>query len=1096
MDAPRHSTSPTGPRAHFRGGPQPAGFDTKFSELHPDSQKILTHIESKILELRAESQRLGQSSRLHDGSQLADNPFERQAARVSQSLSHVASRVDTERASLHHMLHTAQHLLHHSDLAVRSFSLLRSRFPHLPGADSLAPAQHLLHHSDLAVRSFSLLRSRFPHLPGADPLAPVALFEVKVTEYRHKLTELQAAIEPALADSRFGGSYSRAASAASAAAAVEALPVIIKNLHEFFIHVAAQVERVHERVDAARNAFLAERRRRGDRSNPFAEADRIEAAAAATSATAAGSSPGTSLFGTTTPSLFGSATPGAAAAAAASSPGLSFGNPATPATGTTSLFGTPNPAAAGSSPGSSLFGSTSAFGGGASAFGATPAAGAAASTPSLFGSPAGPTTGGLFGATPAAATPFGAPAASPFGAAGAASPSPFGATASAPGTSLFGAPATPTLQPAAPMPFGFGNTTQAFLYHVKKNNIVSITVDGDKVSFVLRRPEFARGHKATELQPMIRQVEKIAERKWKEAGEASGKKVGKMRPVQVQLSTVKPADVAVPYAELMSRHVEFGAPDKASFKLVNTISSTLLYAGIAAVVLSRLQMKLPQFGGKARSQKGKAPPVLFADVAGVDEAKEELEEIVEYLRTPERFSRLGARPPRGVLLVGPPGTGKTMLAKAVAGEADVPFISCSGSEFVELYVGLGASRVRELFAQAKKDSPSIVFIDEIDAVAKVRDGRMRSVGNDEREQTLNQLLTEMDGFDSSTAVIVLAATNRADVIDPALRRPGRFDRIVAVEPPDRKGREAILTVHVEQKELPLSSDVDIQEIAVATSGFTGADLANLVNEAALLAARRDHEEVTRQDFDSAVERALAGIEKKRSALGRAEKAVVARHEAGHALLGAAIAKVLPDQRVVQKISIVPRSGGALGFAYMPPPADGEERLLVFVDELRGQLAVLLGGRAAEDVCFGGRISTGAVDDIRRATDMAYKAVAEYGLSGTIGPMSVGTLAGGGLDGGGGFGWGGKDQGRLSDQVQDEVQQLLQEALEVARAVLVCNRGLLEDLGRTLQENETVEGAALGAWLAQVEVPPLLRTFVYGRAVELPLLPAESSEEDV
>ncbi|CAI5999667.1 unnamed protein product, partial [Closterium sp. NIES-65] len=328
---------------------------------------------------------------------------------------------------------------------------------------------------------------------------------------------------------------------------------------------------------------------------------------------------------------------------------------------------------------------------------------------------------------------------------------------------------------------------------------------------------------------------------------------------------------------------------------------------------------------------------------------------------------------------------------------------------------------------------------------------------------------EMDGFDSSTAVIVLAATNRADVIDPALRRPGRFDRIVAVEPPDRKGREAILTVHVEHKELPLSTDVDIQEIAVATSGFTGADLANLVNEAALLAARRDHEEVTKQDFDSAVERALAGIEKKRSALGRAEKAVVARHEAGHALLGAAIAKVLPDQRVVQKISIVPRSGGALGFAYMPPPADGEERLLVFVDELRGQLAVLLGGRAAEDVCFGGRISTGAVDDIRRATDVAYKAVAEYGLSGTIGPMSVGTLAGGGLDGGGGFSWGGKDQGRLSDQVQDEVQQLLQAALEVARAVLVCNKGLLEDLGRTLQDNETVEGAALSAWLAQVEM---------------------------
>ncbi|CAI5967813.1 unnamed protein product [Closterium sp. NIES-65] len=390
------------------------------------------------------------------------------------------------------MLHTAQHLLHHSDLAVRSFSLLRSRFPHLPGADSLAPGQADIYRG-------------VPCLPSPFLIDTVARFEVKVTEYRHKLTELQAAIEPALADSRFGVGYSRAASAASAAAAVEALPVIIKNLHDFFIHVAAQVERVHERVDAARNAFLAERRRRGDRSNPFAEADRIEAAATAskkpsllgsaagvgtgaaggaagaagaggtgsgilssplsllpgtttpgaspnptglfpssTSTTPSlfGSSPGTSLFGTPTPSLFGSATPGAAAAAAASSPGLSFGNPATPATGTTSLFGAPNPAAAGSSPGSSLFGNTSAFGTGASAFGATPgAAGAAASTPSLFGSPAGPTTGGLFGATPAAASPFGAPAASPFGAAGGPSPSPFGAAASAPGTWLFGAPA-------------------------------------------------------------------------------------------------------------------------------------------------------------------------------------------------------------------------------------------------------------------------------------------------------------------------------------------------------------------------------------------------------------------------------------------------------------------------------------------------------------------------------------------------------------------------------------------------------------------------------------------------------------------------------
>jgi cell division protease FtsH len=357
--------------------------------------------------------------------------------------------------------------------------------------------------------------------------------------------------------------------------------------------------------------------------------------------------------------------------------------------------------------------------------------------------------------------------------------------------------------------------------------------------------------------------------------------------------------------------------------------------------------------------------------------------------------------------VGPPGTGKTLLAKAVAGEADVPFISCSASEFVELYVGMGASRVRDLFARAKKDAPSIVFIDEIDAVAKGRDGRLRSVGNDEREQTLNQLLTELDGFESNSTVIVLGATNRADVLDPALRRPGRFDRIVMVEPPDRQGREEILNVHVLKKQLPLATDVDINVIAAATAGFTGADLANLVNEAALLAGRASKLEVGKEEFSRAVERSIAGIEKKRSTLHGSEKSVVARHEAGHAVVGTAVAKFIPGQSRVQKLSILPRTGGTLGFTYIPPAA--EDRYLFFVDELRGRLVTLLGGRAAEEVVYSGRVSTGALDDIKRATDVAYKAVAEYGLNSSIGPMSLATLSGGGLDeSGGSFPWG-KDQ---------------------------------------------------------------------------------------
>ncbi|KAL0735125.1 hypothetical protein Bca4012_011335 [Brassica carinata] len=431
---------------------------------------------------------------------------------------------------------------------------------------------------------------------------------------------------------------------------------------------------------------------------------------------------------------------------------------------------------------------------------------------------------------------------------------------------------------------------------------------------------------------------------------------------RVVYSTTRPRDIKTPYEKMLENNVEFGSPDKRAGGFFNSGLIVLFYIAVLAGLLHRFPVSFSQSTtGQLRTRKSGGPGgrkvsgdgeiITFADVAGVDEAKEELEEIVEFLKNPDRYVRLGARPPRGVLLVGLPGTGKTLLAKAVAGESEVPFISCSASEFVELYVGMGASRVRDLFARAKKEAPSIIFIDEIDAVAKSRDNKFRMVSNDEREQTLNQLLTEMDGFDSSSAVIVLGATNRADVLDPALRRPGRFDRVVAVETPNKVGRESILKVHVTKKELPLGDDVNLGSIASMTTGFTGADLANLVNEAALLAGRKSKTTVDRIDFIQAVERSIAGIEKKTARLKGSEKAVVARHEAGHAVVGTAVANLLPGQSRVEKLSILPRSGGALGFTYIPPTH--EDRYLLFIDELHGRLVTLLGGRAAEDVVYSG-----------------------------------------------------------------------------------------------------------------------------------------------
>ena len=443
--------------------------------------------------------------------------------------------------------------------------------------------------------------------------------------------------------------------------------------------------------------------------------------------------------------------------------------------------------------------------------------------------------------------------------------------------------------------------------------------------------------------------------------------------------------------------------------------------------------------------------VTFADVAGADEAKHELEEIVDYLKHPERYQRLGAKIPRGVLLVGPPGTGKTLMARALAGEAGVPFISISGSDFVEMFVGVGAARVRDLFKQAEQAAPCIIFIDELDALGKARNAGPVLGGNDERESTLNQLLVEMDGFNPRKSVIILAATNRPEVLDPALLRPGRFDRQVVVDRPDREGREAILRVHT--RKLALADDVDLAEIARRTPGFAGADLANLANEAALLAARRGADAVSMQDFSEAIDRVVAGIERRTRVMDDAERERVAYHETGHALcalLGGS------DERV-HKISIVPRGVGALGYTMQMPD---KEKYLMTVRELRARLLSLVGGRAAEEVVFG-EPSTGAQNDLQRATELARAMVAEYGLSDVIGPIVLGSPQGflgpapaSGLAG-----------GQAPPQLIEEVRGIVSERLQAAKELLEQNRGSLERIAKRLLEVEQLEGEELDELLS-------------------------------
>jgi cell division protease FtsH len=447
---------------------------------------------------------------------------------------------------------------------------------------------------------------------------------------------------------------------------------------------------------------------------------------------------------------------------------------------------------------------------------------------------------------------------------------------------------------------------------------------------------------------------------------------------------------------------------------------------------------------KAKIYVEKDTKTTMADVAGVDEAKAELQEIIDFLKDPKGYGVLGARLPRGVLLVGPPGTGKTLLARAVAGEAGVTFLSISGSEFVEMFVGVGAARVRDLFEQARGMAPCIIFIDELDALGRARGIGPMAGGHDEKEQTLNQLLVEMDGFDPGQGTILLAATNRPEILDPALLRPGRFDRQILVDRPDKQGRIQILRVHA--KKIKLASDVELEQVAALTPGFTGADLANLVNEAALLATRRRADAVTLNDFTSAIERIVAGLEKKNRLLNPKERQVVAYHELGHAL----VALTLPGVDPVHKVSIIPRGVGALGYTLQRPI---EDRFLMTVDELENKMAVLLGGRAAEQLVFG-EISTGASDELVRVTDIARSMVTRYGMESKLGQAAYETERGTylGLPSEGGGRRYSEDTAREIDlAVRERIDRIYQKAVQILRD----RRGELDRLAKRLLEKETL-----------------------------------------
>jgi cell division protease FtsH len=483
------------------------------------------------------------------------------------------------------------------------------------------------------------------------------------------------------------------------------------------------------------------------------------------------------------------------------------------------------------------------------------------------------------------------------------------------------------------------------------------------------------------------------------------------------------------------------------FTLIGTLAPILLIILFFILFMSSMQgggNRVMSFGkSRARRMTKDQPKVTFADVAGADEAVQELTEIKEFLEAPQKFQKLGARIPKGALLTGPPGTGKTLLARAVAGEAGVPFFSISGSDFVEMFVGVGASRVRDLFEQAKQNSPCIIFMDEIDAVGRQR-GAGLGGGHDEREQTLNQLLVEMDGFDSKSGIIMLAATNRPDILDPALLRPGRFDRQIVVDRPDLPGRKKILKVHTRGK--PLGPDVDVGTLARGTPGFTGADLANLVNEAALLAARHDKDQISMSEMEEAVDRVIAGPERKTRLISEKEKEITAYHEAGHAIVGA----LQPEADPVHKITIIPR-GQALGVTMSLPT---EDRFMMSRGQLMAQLAMMLGGRAAERVVFD-EITTGASNDLERVTQTARQMVTRFGMSEKLGPMALGHQQGQVF-----MGRDFNNQPDYSDeiafQIDKEIRRIVDESYDLAEDLLVRNRTLLNKLSEELIEYETVD----------------------------------------
>jgi cell division protease FtsH len=493
--------------------------------------------------------------------------------------------------------------------------------------------------------------------------------------------------------------------------------------------------------------------------------------------------------------------------------------------------------------------------------------------------------------------------------------------------------------------------------------------------------------------------------------------------------------------------------------LIYYVLPVLLLAGLFLWMMNRAQGgggRVMQFGRSRHKQVTKdQPKTTFNDVAGVDEAIEELQEVKEYLQHPSKFQAMGAKIPRGVLLFGPPGTGKTLLARAVAGEAGVPFYSISGSDFVEMFVGVGAARVRDLFEQAKASAPAIVFVDEIDAVGRHR-GAGLGGGHDEREQTLNQLLVEMDGFDQRSTVILMAATNRPDILDPALLRPGRFDRQIVVDRPDLEGRKAILQVHAKGK--PLDAGVDLAILARRTPGFTGADLANVINEAALLAARRSKKAITMNEVEEAVDRVMAGPERKSRVMSEEERRLIAYHEGGHAM----VAHVLPNTDEVHKITVIPR-GRALGYTLTLPEQD---KFMMTREELRDELAMLMGGRVAEEI-VAGDISTGAGNDIERATKIARQMVTEHGMSDVIGPRTLGQKQGEVFLG--------RDWASTPDysdavalEIDQEVRRLIDEAHDVALEILTEHRDKLDTLAALLLEKETLEREEVESFFKAVE----------------------------